>query len=126
MNGTNRTQRTLAVFITVLMLTMGLAQAASVNTYSGGQSSVDISLDDPSTYTDSVSGSVSLPAGETVNAAAMVVSQIRSIMDIQNAMTHFQLVTGLSCGIHCTTVVSHNIPLQVISPKMNQPSLSFL
>ena len=56
MNGTNRTQRTLAIFITVLMLTMGLAQAASVNTYSNGQSSVDISLDDPSTYTDSVSG----------------------------------------------------------------------
>ncbi len=53
---------------------MGLAQAASVNTYSNGQSSVDISLDDPSTYTDSTSGSVSLPEGETVNAAAMVVS----------------------------------------------------
>ncbi len=74
MNGTNRTQRTLAIFITVLMLTMGMAQAASVNTYSDGQSSVDISLDDPSTYTDSSSGSISLPEGETVNAAAMVVS----------------------------------------------------
>ena len=74
MKGTNRTQRMLAIFITVLMLTMGLAQAASVNTYSNGQSSVDISLDDPSTYTDSSSGSISLPEGETVNAAAMVVS----------------------------------------------------
>ncbi len=74
MNQTNRTQRTMAVFITVLMLTMGLAQAASVNTYSNGQSSVDISLDDPSSYSDSVSGSISLPEGETVNAAAMVVS----------------------------------------------------
>ena len=73
MNGTNRTQRTMAIFITVLMLTMGLAQAASVNTYSNGQSSVDIALDDPSTYSDSVTGSISLPEGETVNAAAMVV-----------------------------------------------------
>ena len=73
MNGTNRTQRTMAIFITMLMLTMGLAQAASVNTYSNGQSSVDIALDDPSTYSDSVTGSISLPEGETVNAAAMVV-----------------------------------------------------
>ncbi len=53
---------------------MGLAQAASVNTYSNGQSNVDISLDDPSTYSDSVSGSISLPEGETVNAAAMEIS----------------------------------------------------
>ena len=51
---TNRTQRTMAVFITVLMLTMGLAQAASVSTYSNGQSNVDISLDNPATYSDCV------------------------------------------------------------------------
>ena len=51
----------------------GIAQAASVNTYSNGQSSVDI-CDDSSTYTDSSSGSISLPEGETVTAAAMVVS----------------------------------------------------
>ena len=56
MNGTNRTQRTMAILITMLMLTMGLAQAASVNTYANGQSSVDITLDDPSTYSDSVTG----------------------------------------------------------------------
>ena len=63
----------MAIVLTMLMLTMGLSQAASVSTYSNGQSQAIVELDDPSNYRDDTSGSILLPEGETVNAAAMVV-----------------------------------------------------
>ena len=63
----------MAIVLTMLMMTMGLSQAASVSTYSNGQSQAIVELDDSSNYLDSTSGSILLPEGETVNAAAMVV-----------------------------------------------------
>ena len=63
----------MAIVLTMLMLTMGLSQAASVSTYSNGQSQAIVELDDSSNYFDSTSGSILLPEGETVNGAAMVI-----------------------------------------------------
>ena len=67
----NITTRALALCL--MLLTMGLAQAASVSTFADGSSEVTVELRG-SSLSDSISGAVKLPEGETVNAAGMMVS----------------------------------------------------
>ncbi len=69
----SRNATTRAFALRLMLLMMGLAQAATVNTFGDGQSEVTVELRGAQLY-DQTTGSVSLPAGETVNAAGLIVN----------------------------------------------------
>ena len=60
-----------ALLLAFLMLLAPLATAATVNTFSDGETEVSIEMRDPIDYTNSEDGIVRLPAGETVTSASV-------------------------------------------------------
>jgi hypothetical protein len=71
----NENRRTkIALFLVMLMVLTPLASAASVTDFSSGTSEVDILLNDATTYSDNVDGSVDLPIGESITSASMAIS----------------------------------------------------
>ena len=71
----NENRRTkIALFLVMLMVLTPLASAASVTDFSSGTSEVDILLNDATTYSDSVDGSIDLPIGESITSASMAIS----------------------------------------------------
>ena len=63
-----------ALFLVMLMILMPLASAASVTDFSSGTSEAEVVLNDASTFTNIVSGSVDLPVGESITSASMAVN----------------------------------------------------
>ena len=63
-----------ALVFSALMLISPMAGAASVTTFSGGESEVTIEVRDSPDYTNIVDGTVNLPAGDTVTGATVRVS----------------------------------------------------
>ena len=67
-------KRTLSIALTVLMLiSTTLASAATVNIFSNGLSDVTVELRDQGVWTSDTEAGIDLPAGETVNAAGVIV-----------------------------------------------------
>ena len=60
-----------ALLLAFLMLLAPVATAATVNTFSDGETEVSIEMRDPIDYTNSEDGVVRLPAGETVTSASV-------------------------------------------------------
>ncbi len=63
-----------ALVFSCLMLIAPIAGAASITTFSGGDSEVTIEVRDGPDYTNIVDGTVSLPSGDTVTSATVTVS----------------------------------------------------
>ena len=63
-----------ALVFTCLMLISPIAGAASITTFSGGDSEVTVEVRDGPDYTNIVDGTVSLPSGDTVTSASVTVS----------------------------------------------------
>ena len=55
------------------MVLTPLASGANISNFSSGSSEVDILLNDATTYSDNVDGSVDLPLGESITSASMAV-----------------------------------------------------
>ena len=56
------------------MILTPLATAASVSDFSSGTSEVEVVLNDASTFTNEVDGSIDLPVGESITSASVAVS----------------------------------------------------
>ena len=70
----NENRRTkIALFLVLLMVLTPLASGANISNFSSGSSEVDILLNDATTYSDNVDGSVDLPLGESITSASMAV-----------------------------------------------------
>ena len=68
-------QRTkIAIFLVMLMILTPLASAASVTDFSSGTNEVDVVLNDASTFTNIVDGSIDLPVGESITSASMAIN----------------------------------------------------
>ena len=68
-------QRTkIALFLVMLMILTPLASAASVTDFSSGTNEVDVVLNDASMFTNTVNGSIDLPAGESITSASMAIN----------------------------------------------------
>jgi len=63
-----------ALVFTCLMLISPIAGAASITTFSGGDSEVTVEVRDGPDFTNIVDGTVSLPSGDTVTSASVTVS----------------------------------------------------
>ena len=71
----NENQRTkIALFLVMLMILTPLASGASIDNFSSGSDEVDVLLNDASTYSNNVDGSIDLPVGESITGASMAVS----------------------------------------------------
>ena len=71
---TERNNAITALVFTCLMLISPLAGAANVNTFSGGDSEVNIEVREGPDFTNSDDGTITLPAGDTVTSASMKLS----------------------------------------------------
>ena len=70
----NENRRTkIALFLVMLMVLTPLASGANISNFSSGSSEVDILLNDATTYSDNVDGSIDLPLGESITSASMAV-----------------------------------------------------
>ena len=68
-------QRTkIALFLVMLMILTPLASAASVTDFSSGTDEVEVVLNDASMFTNTVNGSIDLPAGESITSASMAIN----------------------------------------------------
>ena len=70
---TARKQLASLAMISLMLFSTTLVHAAAVNTFSGGESEVTVELRDQGIWGDDLSAGISLPAGETVNAAGLIV-----------------------------------------------------
>ena len=87
-NDNRRTK--IALFLVMLMVLTPLASGANISNFSSGSSEVDILLNDATTYSDSVDGSVDLPLGESITSASMAV---RSNPAVHGAHTRIDVDT---------------------------------
>ena len=72
----NENRRTkIALFLVMLMVLTPLASGANISNFSSGSSEVDILLNDATTYSDNVDGSIDLPLGESITSASMAVER---------------------------------------------------
>ena len=68
----NENRRTkIALFLVMLMVLTPLASGASITNFSSGESEVDVLLNDATTYSDNVDGSIDLPLSESITSASM-------------------------------------------------------
>ena len=71
----NENRRTkIALFLVMLMVLTPLASGASITNFSSGESEVDVLLNDATTYSDNVDGSIDLPLSESITSASMALS----------------------------------------------------
>ena len=59
--------------ICLMVFSTTLVHAATINTFANGDSEVDVELRDQGTWGDDLTAGISMPAGETVNAAGLIV-----------------------------------------------------
>ena len=75
---TNRTRTLSLAMICLMLFSTTLVHAASINTFANGNSDVEIELRDQGSWNDDLTGGISMPAGETVNAAGLIVGTAHS------------------------------------------------
>ena len=56
--------------ICLMLFSTTLVHAATISTFANGDSEVDVDLRDQGSWGDDLTAGISMPAGETVNAAA--------------------------------------------------------
>ena len=70
---TTRTRTLSLAMICLMVFSTTLVHAATISTFANGDSEVDIELRDQGAWGDDFSAGISMPAGETVNAAGFIV-----------------------------------------------------
>ncbi|MEE2759506.1 MAG: hypothetical protein VYA86_05975 [Candidatus Thermoplasmatota archaeon] len=70
---TNRTRTLSLAMICLMLFSTTLVHAATISTFANGDSEVDVELRNQGSWDDDLSGGISMPAGETVNAAGLIV-----------------------------------------------------
>ena len=70
---TTRTRTISLAMICLMVFSTTLVHAATISTFANGDSEVDVELRDQGTWGDDLTAGISMPAGETVNAAGFVV-----------------------------------------------------
>ena len=74
----NRTRTLSLAMICLMLFSTTLVHAATISTFADGNTEVDVELRDQGTWNDDLSGGISMPAGETVNAAGLIVGTAHS------------------------------------------------
>ena len=72
----NNRQLKTPLFLVFLMVLAPFAAAANVTTFGNGNSTTDIELRDGTAFVDVASGTINLPASETVTSASMLLEQL--------------------------------------------------
>jgi hypothetical protein len=70
---TTRTRTLSLAMICLMLFSTTLVHAATISTFANGNSEVDVELRNQGTWGDDLTAGISMPAGETVNAAGFVV-----------------------------------------------------
>ena len=70
---TTRTRTLSLAMICLMVFSTTLVHAATISTFANGNSDVDVELRDQGTWGDDLTAGISMPAGETVNAAGFIV-----------------------------------------------------
>ena len=70
---TTRTRTLSLAMICLMLFSTTLVHAATISTFANGNSEVDIELRNQGTWGDDLTAGISMPAGETVNAAGFIV-----------------------------------------------------
>ena len=70
---TTRTRTLSLAMISLMLFSTTLVHAATISTFANGNSDVDVELRDQGTWGDDLTAGISMPAGETVNAAGFIV-----------------------------------------------------
>ena len=108
-----------ALVFSCIMLIAPIAGAASITTFSGGDSEVSIEVRDGPDYTNIVDGTVSLPSGDTVTSATVKVSTDLLLTKHIRQLTATLLSMS---GTHSTTSVKQNFLTRMISLTQTNPS----
>ena len=69
---TTRTRTLSLAMICLMVFSTTLVHAATISTFANGNSDVDVELRDQGTWGDDLTAGISMPAGETVNAAGFI------------------------------------------------------
>ena len=68
-----RTRTLSLAMICLMVFSTTLVHAATISTFANGDSEVDVELREQGTWGDDLTAGISMPAGETVNAAGFIV-----------------------------------------------------
>ena len=91
---TTRTRTLSLAMICLMLFSTTLVHAATISTFASGDSEVDVDLRDQGSWGDDLTAGISMPAGETVNAAGLIVGTNYAVHDDVQAIDSSLVANG--------------------------------